>query len=139
MEAKMKNILFDELYFQINQKELPNRTKNNRDQELKTIYEQKTGKSVSMMTRAKRNQLYEWLKKEIRYPLLNDLIKSEIGLLVDPYFALKLTDEHQEDQFINTNLSSLLEIIRMQVADSIFLVLQDNTTSLNKITIKDHL
>ena len=137
MEAKMKNILFDELYFQINQKELPNRTKNNRDQELKTIYEQKTGKSVSMMTRAKRNQLYEWLKKEIRYPLLNDLIKSEIGLLVDPYFALKLTDEHQEDQFINTNLSSLLEIIRMQAADSIFLVLQDNTTSLSKITIKE--
>ena len=137
MEAKMKNILFDELYFQINQKELPNRTKNNRDQELKTIYEQKTGKSVSMMTRAKRNQLYEWLKKEIRYPLLNDLIKSEIGLLIDPYFALKLNDEHQEDQFINTNLSSLLEIIRMQVADSIFLVLQDNTTSLSKITIKE--
>lgn len=65
MEAKMKNILFDELYFQINQKELPNRTKNNRDQELKTIYEQKTGKSVLMMTKAKRNQLYEWLKKKL--------------------------------------------------------------------------
>ena len=26
MEEKMKSILFDELYFQINQKELPNRT-----------------------------------------------------------------------------------------------------------------
>ena len=137
MEEKMKSILFDELYFQINQKELPNRTKNNRDHELKTIYEQKTGKSVLIMTKTKRIQLYEWLKKEVRYPLLNDLIKSEIGLLVDPYFALKLTDEHQEDQFINTNLSSLLEIIRMQAADSIFLVLQDNTTSLSKITIKE--
>ena len=137
MEEKMKSILFDELYFQINQKEIPNRTKNNRDHELKTIYEQKTGKSVLIMTKTKRIQLYEWLKKEVRYPLLNDLIKSEIGLLVDPYFALKLTDEHQEDQFINTNLSSLLEIIRMQAADSIFLVLQDNTTSLSKITIKE--
>ena len=59
MEEKMKSILFDELYFQINQKELPNRTKNNRDQELKTIYEQKTGKSVLIMTKTKRIQLYE--------------------------------------------------------------------------------
>ena len=57
MEEKMKSILFDELYFQINQKELPNRTKNNRDHELKTIYEQKTGKSVLIMTKTKRIQL----------------------------------------------------------------------------------
>lgn len=129
IEEKMKNLLFEEIYFQINQKELPNKTRNNRDNELKTIYEQKTGTSFSLMTDDDRKQLYEWLKKESRYPLLNDLIKSEIEVLLDPYFALKLSDEPKEDQFINNNLLSLLEIIRMQVASSISILLQDKTTT----------
>lgn len=137
IEDKMKNILFEEIYFQIKHKELPNKNRNNRDNELKTIYEQKTGTSFSIMTDGERKQLYEWLNNQIRYPLLNDLIKSEIQLLVDPYLMLKLSDEPKKDQFINNNLSSLLEIIRMQVADSIAILLQNKpTTQPSKITTK---
>ena len=135
MEEKMKNLLFDEIYFQINHKELHNKTKSDRDHELKTIYEQKTGTSFSLETDDDQEKLYEWVKKQVRYPLLNDLIKSEIELLVDPQFALKLTNQPKEDQFVKNNLLTLLEIIRMQVADSLAtLLLHEITTKPSKIT-----
>lgn len=119
MEEKMKDILFDEIYCQINHKELHNKSKSDRDHELKTIYEQKTGTSFSLETDDNRKELYEWLKKQVRYPLLNDLIKSEIELLVDPEVALKLSDEPKEDQFVKNNLSTLINIIRIQIINSL--------------------
>lgn len=80
-------------------------------QELINRYNQETG--VNLMLNDKNKKfLYEWLRRKVGYVLLNSMLEHSIEYLTGNY-------QNKHSYFVLDNLSSISDVIRLQIKDSL--------------------
>lgn len=100
---------------------------------VKKYYQEQIGKVLDETILDNRDILYEWLKENTRYQLLNELMKLTINRLIKKESKEEAPGE-DIDYFISNNLKVLIEVMLEQLKNSMFAIetTQVTETSLSK-------